>query len=145
MKTLLLLAGLLLAACSSTPVPTSKQQLEQLFGQELSRKHPVLGTGKHVVFIVNKIDCSPCIATIQEVMGAPYPATKKAILFERQLVQVPAEVELWEEEPRTVAQYGLLTPKGIVCLFRNGKLTQAVSLDTERPDILIRSIQTALK
>lgn len=137
------ISGLLLLSCSNSAANKTPGELQQLFADYMRVQHPELRTGKHLIFIVNKVDCSPCIEAIETTMRADYPAKKKAVLFDYQRLDLK-DVKVLEEHPKNIARYGLLSGDGNVCVFNNGKLIAVEAINIGHPEALVKKLKRVL-
>jgi|GEM_PF-2604284 len=145
MKLALAFTGLLLLGCSAPAEGKSKKELHRLFAVYMTGHYPELSKGAHVVFIVSKTDCSPCIDAVEMMLNANYGRmSKRAVVFDNQLLKIPADVQKINGDAREIAKYGLLSGDGNACVFNNGRLVLAEPINVANPEQLIRSIQSAL-
>jgi len=143
MKTVLAFIGLFLLGCSPPAEGKSKKELHQLFAAYMTGHYPELSKGVHVVFIVSKTDCSPCIDAVETLLNANYGrVSKRAVVFDNQLLKIPADVQKINGNAREIAKYGLLSGDGNACVFQNGRLIFAEPINVANPEQLIRTIQS---
>jgi hypothetical protein len=137
------ISGLLLLSCSNSAANKTPGELQQLFTDYMRVQHPELRTGRHLVFIVNKVDCSPCIEAIETTMHADYRAKKKAVLFDYQHLYLK-DVKVFEEHPKNIARYGLFSGDGNVCVFKNGELIAVEAMNIGHPEALVKKLKHVL-